>query len=596
MKNKLLKIFCFIFSFLIILGQTDAFAFCFNSVSRHYESVELIQYGDVPLCNSTVTLLNSTDEELSAKQMIVDGLRNINGEININVAKLPAVDLNALYQDIMNSQPELFYVGFEFSYTCDNDGFIDVVYPTYTMREEEINNKKQDYVIELEKIVSKIDESFSDLEKIVYVHDYLCANFSYDESLSVFDAYSFFIGKTGVCQSYTLAFIAIMNQLGIDVGYVASDSMNHIWNVVEVGGYWYHVDATWDDTYKQSVCGQVKHNNLLLSDYGIRSTGHSDWVSNIKTSCIDSKYDAYFWNDIRLPFVWSDEASFCIVDGICYSVDLDSGSLKYIGIDTDWIYSGLAYYNGNLLCGYKECIKVYDTSGVHLYDLKNLGLSGFVYGLNVYDGVLSFAEATKFSSDMQFNRTKHFLKDCMFSVDLSPEIYEGQEIVKDISSSLIEGVDYNVVYYGNIKNGLMLIDIVGIGDYCDKITFSFYICDEYIFVNKNEHINDFLNQSDKSMYYNLISFSGYENIYGTGSVLQKYSIESQELVTSCIFIVKGDLNGDSVCNVLDAAEAERVSNGHTDASIEQIYAANGMISDEIDVSSYQNVVNIALAS
>lgn len=61
-------------------------------------------------------------------------------------------------------------------------------------------------------------------------------------------------------------------------------------------------------------------------------------------------------------------------------------------------------------------------------------------------------------------------------------------------------------------------------------------------------------------------------------------------------IINGDLNGDGVCNVLDAFEAERASNGHIEASIEQIYAANGMISEELDARSYQNVVNMALAS
>lgn len=61
-------------------------------------------------------------------------------------------------------------------------------------------------------------------------------------------------------------------------------------------------------------------------------------------------------------------------------------------------------------------------------------------------------------------------------------------------------------------------------------------------------------------------------------------------------IINGDLNGDGVCNVLDAMYAERVSSGHVEATEDEIYAANGCVSDELDVSSYQNVVNMALAS
>ena len=82
--------------------------------------------------------------------------------------------------------------------------------------------------------------------------------------------------------------------------------------------------------------------------------------------------------------------------------------------------------------------------------------------------------------------------------------------------------------------------------------------------------------------------------YGTGSIVSVSCDDSY--AGEYTIIVNGDINGDSVCNVLDVFEAERASNGHIQAPIEQVYAANGMVSDELDVSSYQNVVNLALAS
>lgn len=75
------------------------------------------------------------------------------------------------------------------------------------------------------------------------------------------------------------------------------------------------------------------------------------------------------------------------------------------------------------------------------------------------------------------------------------------------------------------------------------------------------------------------------DIYREGKLEDEYKL-----------IVVGDLNGDSVCDAIDVAEAERVSNGHKTAVTEQVYAANGAVSEEIDVASYQNVVNVALAS
>lgn len=83
--------------------------------------------------------------------------------------------------------------------------------------------------------------------------------------------------------------------------------------------------------------------------------------------------------------------------------------------------------------------------------------------------------------------------------------------------------------------------------------------------------------------------------YGTGSVVNIYNSDGESEGAYTV-IVKGDLDGDAVCDVLDVAMAERMANTHESADTAQIYAANGCVSEEIDVSSYQNVVNKALNS
>ena len=595
MKKKFLKIFSLVFSFVIAFGVVKVEAVSFGSLSPKFNSVELIQNGDIPLIDSAPVLLSSNKAVKSAKQLLIEGLQNAAGEIDLSLAKIPADDLIDLYQDVMNSHPELFYVGFEYGYTCDNSGFISTVSPTYTMVNDEIKKNKDEYSFELQKIVSQINPALSDLEKIVFVHDYLCANFSYDKTESVFDAYTFFVSKTGVCQSYTLAFIAIMNELNINVGYAASDSMNHIWNVVESDGVWYHVDVTWDDTYKQTVCGQVKHSNLLLSDYGIESTGHENWSSNIDYSCSDSTYDTYFWNEMKLPFVWIGDKSFCIVDGVCYSVDLNIGSLKYFGIDTEWMYSGLAIHDENLLVGYKNAVKVYNLSGEFLYDLYASDSSCYIYGLNVNDGFLNFAEAQKYTSELQFNKTKQFINDDMFSIDLSAEIYDGTDIEKEIQSDLVEGEAYNVSYNCNNHTGLAEIEITGIGDFCGRTIYEFYICDDYIFVDDAKDIESYKNSSNEVVHNSLISGSGYENIYGTGSVLLTHFKDSDKLAGAYLFVVNGDTNGDSVCDVLDCALVALVSRGYKTLHGAYKKATDSNLDDEIDEMDYQVIVNIALA-
>lgn len=89
-------------------------------------------------------------------------------------------------------------------------------------------------------------------------------------------------------------------------------------------------------------------------------------------------------------------------------------------------------------------------------------------------------------------------------------------------------------------------------------------------------------------------FKGNTELYGTGTEISVF--DGDDYKGDYKVIVIGDLNGDSVCDVVDAAEAERVSSGQATATTEQVYAANGCISDELDVASYQTFVNNVLAN
>jgi hypothetical protein len=80
--------------------------------------------------------------------------------------------------------------------------------------------------------------------------------------------------------------------------------------------------------------------------------------------------------------------------------------------------------------------------------------------------------------------------------------------------------------------------------------------------------------------------------FGTGTSI---TFENQGVVEEYKVIVKGDLNGDSVCDVLDCMLAELIRTGNCEATQEQIYAANNDIADKVTVEDFQNVINWALA-
>lgn len=80
---------------------------------------------------------------------------------------------------------------------------------------------------------------------------------------------------------------------------------------------------------------------------------------------------------------------------------------------------------------------------------------------------------------------------------------------------------------------------------------------------------------------------------GTGTILTLF--ENGVHIGDYTVVVIGDLNGDSVCDVLDASKTEKISNANATATYLEVYAANGEVSDTVDVNSYQYVVNMALA-
>ena len=91
----------------------------------------------------------------------------------------------------------------------------------------------------------------------------------------------------------------------------------------------------------------------------------------------------------------------------------------------------------------------------------------------------------------------------------------------------------------------------------------------------------------------ILTVKSAENMYlGTGSLFTVY--DSNDYMGDYTLITEGDLNGDGVCDVLDAAATYLYSANLLTPSQNEIFAANGKIDEEIDASDYQNVVNIVL--
>ena len=106
------------------------------------------------------------------------------------------------------------------------------------------------YTKKIKSLVKKNTSGMSDFEKVRFAHDWLVKNVDYDQEMDMETSTTLagtMKNKKAVCQGYAIAFGVFMKYMGIPAKYVISNNKNHMWNMVKLGGKWYHVDVTWDD-------------------------------------------------------------------------------------------------------------------------------------------------------------------------------------------------------------------------------------------------------------------------------------------------------------------------------------------------------------
>lgn len=135
----------------------------------------------------------------------------------------------------------------------------------------------------VDRLLGELDlEGKDNREKIDTIYRYLCRNVTYDRKnlndkayTLKYTAYAALIHGTAVCQGYATAFYRLCLESGIDARVISSKAMNHAWNIVQLGEFYYCLDATWDaehDPYLYYLKGSeywlAKHRTNGVSTLG----------------------------------------------------------------------------------------------------------------------------------------------------------------------------------------------------------------------------------------------------------------------------------------------------------------------------------------
>lgn len=352
-----------------------------------------------------------------AKAAILAAMESWASTVDISSYNIPENQLKGFYKDLVNNHPGLFYVEGGYS-ACTSGGMVSTIELQYNRIKYTAADVPR-YQAALEAAYNEAipdAANMTDVQKARALHDYLVQHVEYDFTYSNYDAYTALVDGKTVCQGYSLAYAALLQKAEISFNYCTSEAMNHMWNTVQIGGAWYHVDTTWDDPTPDRI-GHVRHKYFLNSDTQMGSEGtgqgaHHDWTS--PTPCGSNTYDNAYWKnwDGKNPL-----SAIFYVDGYEYYLlpDADSAKVSMMCRNGDtatkvfeepatWLQEGkgtyslgdfsrLSYYNGKLYFNTPDKIYVWKpgSGGSTVREIYTHSEGGLIYASFVCDDKINMA-------------------------------------------------------------------------------------------------------------------------------------------------------------------------------------------------------------
>lgn len=362
----------------------------------------IIQNGDFPEAPQPGPRMYASAQSADAafadvKAALKQGLLEMKASIDISQYRIPGERLRKIYPQVVNENPELFFVQGGCVYQMMG-GIVSNVLPDYLWGKEVVNELTGEQKSQIRQkqtaleqvvngILAQVDPDWSDLEKALFLHDYLATHAQYDKTLQIRDAYTILVEGTGVCQAYTLAYRLLLNRVNITSGTVTSTSLNHIWNILLIDGNWYHVDVTWDDPTQDRI-GRVTHRYFCTSEArreAVLKESRKNWTnwtfvqdweySPNDITADNTRFDSSYWANVDSAFVPLNGKWYYLLyqSGLMQTADpKQEGSLKkpinnavwYVWTDRSsyWLglYSGLSRYNDTLIYNTPDAVYSYD--------------------------------------------------------------------------------------------------------------------------------------------------------------------------------------------------------------------------------------------
>lgn len=190
-----------------------------------------------------------TQEQKECYLALEQGISSYTELIDLSTLNISNDDFEVAYWAFDYENPQYFWLGNSLSYDHLH-GNVLKVYPQYSRSW----NKARDIQAEFDKVTSKVISRAASRQKpfdqLLYIHDWIVNNTEYVSNGSAYisEADGPIAYGYALCEGYAKAFAYLSNQLGYNcICVVGTTKEEHMWNMVEIDGEWYHVDVTSDD-------------------------------------------------------------------------------------------------------------------------------------------------------------------------------------------------------------------------------------------------------------------------------------------------------------------------------------------------------------
>lgn len=233
---------------------------------------------------------------------IYKALDNVESTLVLYANEISDKDLYQKINEIAKDDKFFYYQGFKFV-TYGDKTTVTFIYP----KNQNTLAKKTALENAVRKIIAEnINNSMTEYEKVKAIHDYIVSNTAYDYdnfikntlSADAFNAYGVLVNRVAVCQGYAEAMNILLKECGVNsqlvVG-VMNEGGGHAWNIVQVDGEYYQIDATHDDPVP-NVEGKILYNYFLTTDENMRKT--RTWDASQYPVCNATKHNYYVYNNL----------------------------------------------------------------------------------------------------------------------------------------------------------------------------------------------------------------------------------------------------------------------------------------------------------